>query len=136
MDYKQAKRNIHQWTDEEFETLLRAGVSELTPSTGFEARFWKKVIERQKTPWAVRFFREVESWIPTPSLSGAVASLVIAFLVGGAGGSVYTVRNAADGSDAQRASIRYLSGFQEFQGIPASSIAGTYLKTAEKGGEP
>jgi hypothetical protein len=136
MDYKQAKRNIHEWTDEEFEILLRAGVSELAPSEGFEARFWKKVIERQKAPWTIRFFRDLESWIPAPNLSGAVASLVIAFLVGGVGGSTYTIRNAADGSEAQRASIRYLSGFQEFQGVPASSIAGTYLKTAEKGGEP
>jgi len=133
MNYKAAKKSIHQWTDEEFETLLRAGVPEIIPSPGFDGVFWKKVMDRQREPRLVRLFRDLESWVPTPNLTGALAVVVLAFLVGGAGG-VYSVKNVPPSLEAQRSSVQYLSGFREFQGIPASSVAATYLKTIEEGG--
>lgn len=132
MSYKPAEKSVHQWTDGEFETLLRAGVPEITPSREFDALFWKKAMERQKEPRLVRLFRDLEAWVPTPNFSGAVAVVVIAFLVGGAGG-VYSIRNTAPSLEAQRSSVQYLSGFREFQGIPASSVAATYLKTIGEG---
>ena len=133
MDYKQAKKSVDQWTDGEFEALLRADVPQITPSRGFDALFWEKVTERRKEPVLVRLLRDLEAWVPTPNFSGAVAVVVIAFVVGGAGG-VYSARNAAPSLDAQKSSVQYLSGFREFQGIPASSVAGSYLKTIEEGG--
>ncbi len=132
MSYKPAKNSVHQWTDEEFETLLRAGVTEIAPSREFDALFWNKVAERQKEPPLARLFRRLGAWVPTPNFSGAVAVVLIAFLVGGAGG-VYSARNAAPSLEAQRSSVQYLSGFREFQGIPASSVAATYLKTIGEG---
>lgn len=132
MNNKPAKKSIHQLTDEEFETLLRADVPEMAPSREFDTLFWKKVTERQKEPRLVRLFRALEAWVPTPNFSGAVAVVLIAFLVGGAGG-VYSARNVAPSLEAQRSSVQYLSGFREFQGIPASSVAATYLKTIGEG---
>ncbi len=135
MDNRSAEKSIHQWTDEEFETLLKASAPGITPSQGFEARFWEKVAERQREPWLVGLFRGLESWVPTPSFAGALTVLVIAFLMGSAVGVYYSTRSAAVPSlEAQRTSIQYLSGFREFQGVPASSIAVTYLRTIESGG--
>jgi len=132
MDHKETKKSIHQWTDEEFETLLRASVPVITPSPGFDGVFWKKLMGRQKEPRLVRLLRGLESWVPTPNFTGAVAVVMIAFLVGGAGG-VYSVKNVPASLEAQRSSVQYLSGFREFQGIPASSVAATYLKAIGKG---
>jgi hypothetical protein len=131
MDYKPMDKSVHQWTDEEFEVLLKSGVRDIVPSPGFEARFWSKVAERQRAPRFARLLTDLGSWVPTPNLSGAVAVLVIAFLVGGAGG-VASVKNAPPALEAQRSSVQYLSGFREFQGIPASSVAGAYLKSSGK----
>ncbi|MGH7198450.1 MAG: hypothetical protein ACREH5_06915 [Candidatus Omnitrophota bacterium] len=122
------KSNIDQCLDK----ALKAGAPEIAPSPGFDAIFWKKVMERQKEPRLVRLFRDLESWVPTPNFSGAVAVVLIAFLVGGTGG-VYSIKNAPPSLIAQRSSVQYLSGFREFQGVPASSVAATYLKTIEEG---
>jgi len=132
MDCKPAKKSVRQWTEGEFETLLRAGVPEITPSREFDARFWEKVTERQKEPRLIKLFRDLEAWIPTPNFSGAVAVVLIAFLVGGASG-VYSIKSAPPSLESQRSSVQYLSGFREFQGVPASSVAATYLKTIDQG---
>ena len=136
MDTKRSHdKTGYRLTEAQFEELLRKPASQIEPSVHFDAGFWQKVAEREREPWAIRLFRDLEAWVPTPSLSGALAVLVIAFLVGGAGG-VYSVRNTPPGLDAQRTSIQYLSGFREFKGVPTSSVAAAYLNSIKENHSP
>ncbi len=112
-----------------FDDLLKKAAPpkiEVTPN--FDRVFWEKIASRQKEPWFVRGRKWFEASFPVPSFSEAVAVFLIAFVVGGAGGVFSGVRSGAT-FEAEKMSVRYLSGFQEFKGVPSSSVAGSYLKT-------
>lgn len=111
--------------------ILRTTGSDTRVSPGFDVAFWNKVHERQKEPWFLKLLKDLESWTPVPALSQAFAVLAIAFLIGGTGGIV-SAMSQAQGIQAQRTSIQYLSGFREFKGIPSVSVAAAYLKTIEE----
>lgn len=161
MRCKERGRNISQWLDGELKdsesTELEAHLSEcltckqevesrkkldnliqmaninVEPSSDFEATFWKKVYARGKEPWLSKLLKDIESLIPVPNLSQALAVLLIALFIGGTGGVVSAMNTITpEKLGAQQTSIKYLSGFQEFKGIPSSSVAASYLKTAEE----
>ena len=156
MECKTFKRNISCWVDGELKatqkvdfeehlrgcascqkevetfqvlnSVLRQTVNSIEPSWQFDTVFWDKVADRQKTPWLVKLLNDLEDLIPTPNLKQAVAFATLAFFVGNFGGVVSTMRGGVSG-DVSPASIRQLSALQEFNGIPAYSLAATYLKT-------
>ena len=117
--------------DDKLDRLLRGSFSTIEPSKDFERVFWQKILERQKEPWFVRVLKDLESLIPSPTPSQAVAFLLVAFLVGGMGGAAFNLSTEAFPGGGKTASP-YLSGFHEVKGIPASSLAATYLKSMEK----
>ena len=121
------------YEDDKLDKLLKGSFSTIEPSKDFERVFWQKVFERQKEPWLVRVFKDLESFIPLPTPAQAVAFVLTAFLIGGTGGAVSAMNVPAD-LEAKRTSVQYLSGFHEFKGIPSSSVAATYLKTIDNGG--
>jgi hypothetical protein len=104
----------------------------IEPSKGFERLFWQKVLEKQKEPWFIRLWKELDSIIPHPSMPQMAMVVLMAFLVGGTGG-VVSAMNVPTSLEAKRTSVQYLSGFHEFKGIPSSSVAATYFKTIENG---
>ena len=112
--------------------FLKGSFSTLEPSKDFERIFWQKILERQKEPWFVRVFRDLESFIPFPTPAQGVAFVLTAFLIGGTGG-VVSARSAPTSLEAKKTSVQYLSGFHEFKGIPSSSVAAAYLKTINNG---
>ena len=113
--------------------MLRAGAEAVEPSPDFEANFWQKVFALEKEPWSSRLFRELESLVPVPSLAESFAVLLIALLIGGAGGAFSAVNTLTpERLQAERASVRYLSGFSEFKGLPSPSLAAAYLETGEE----
>ena len=121
------------YEDDKLDKLLKESFSPIEPSKDFERVFWQKILERQKEPWFVRVLKDLESLVPFPTPSQAVAFLLVAFFIGGTGG-VVSAMNVPTSLKAKRTSVQYLSGFHEFKGIPSSSVAGAYLKTIENGG--
>ena len=119
--------------NDKLDKLLKESFSTIEPSKDFERVFWQKILERQKEPWFVRVLKDIESYIPFPTPSQAVAFLLVALLIGGTGG-VVSAMNVPTSLEAKRTSVQYLSGFHEFKGIPSFSVTATYLKTIENGG--
>ena len=113
-------------------TVLRAPGADIEPSAGFERRFWLKAAERGGEAWWTRFLREMDSRLYAPAMREAAAFVLLAFLLGGAGGFAMQMSELSS-VQGQRASIRYLSGFREFKGVPDSSVAATYLKSVREG---
>lgn len=116
-----------------FQSILKSDSAKIEPSKHFERVFWQKVLERQKEPWFIRLWNELDSLIPRPSTPQMAMVVLTAFLIGGTGGAVSAV-NAPVNLEAKRASVLYLSGFQEFRGIPSSSVAAAYLQTIKSEG--
>ena len=115
---------------EALDGFLKGAFSTIEPSKNFERVFWQKILERQKDPWFERTLKSLESFVPFPTPSQAFAFSLVAFLIGGTGGAV-SAMNAPVNMDAKRTSVVYLSGFNEFKGIPSSSVAATYLQTTK-----
>ena len=113
--------------------LLHKADVKIEPSAGFDAVFWEKLTQRQRGSWWGRAVRELQSFVPAPNLAQAVVVLSLALFIGGAGGAV-SAMNAAVPVEAQAASVRYLSGFREFKGVPSASVAGTYLQAFDERG--
>lgn len=112
-----------------FGTLLKSSSPSIEASPSFEAAFWKKAAERQAEESPLSRARAfLESLFPVPNLSGAFAVLTIAFLVGSAGGAVSGIGSHAGDTEPRLT----LSGTSEYQGLPASSVAASYLKTIEE----
>lgn len=103
------------------------------PSLDFESNFWKKAYARQHESRLSKFLKDIESLFPVPTFAHAVAILLLALLIGSAGGIV-SARNIImpQQLEDQRTSIQYLSGFREFKGIPSSSVAASYLMAVEE----
>ena len=116
-----------------FQGILRNDSAKIEPSKHFERVFWQKVLERQKEPWFIRLWNELDFLIPRPSTPQMAMVVLTAFLIGGTGGDVSAV-NAPVNLEAKRTSVLYLSGFQEFRGIPSSSVAAAYLQTIKSEG--
>lgn len=122
---------------EAFETLLRMPVSLVEPSPNFEALFWKKVSERGRKSWLSKLVLDLESLVPVPSFAQALVVLFLAFFIGGAGGAFSAAQILTpEQIKGSRLSIQYLSGFQEFNGIPSPSLTASYLKANQKGNRP
>lgn len=120
---------------EAIETLNRALLGtahEIKPSPGFEASFWNEASSRVQGPWFIKWLHDFEFSLPTPGWAQGLAVLVIALVVGGTGGAVSAMNSAQVSLEAKGASVRYLSGFREFKGVPAPSVAATYLKTIDE----
>lgn len=111
-----------------FHDLVQGSSHSIEPSGSFDSAFWKKAYEREdRKTWLSKARRSLESLFLVPNLSGAMAVLTIAFLIGSAGGAVSGLD--AHGSESEPAAT--LSGSPEYRGIPDSSIAASYLKTIE-----
>ena len=82
--------------------ILKAAPSRIEPSAYFESRFWQKVSE----PKTIRLF----DWIPVPCFAQAAAAIIVAVIIGGAGGAVSAMNTP------------------EIKGISSSSVASNYLK--------
>ena len=119
------------YEDDKLDRLLKESFSTIEPSKDFERVFWRKILERQEEPWFVRVLKDLESLVPFPTPSQAVAFLLVAFLIGGMGGATFNLSTEAFPGGGRTSSL-YLSGFHEVKGIPASSLAATYLKSMEK----
>lgn len=112
-----------------FHQLFKTASIHVEPSETFEADFWKKVYARQEKSWFTKLLRDIESHIPIPNFAQAFTVLLIALLIGGTGGAVSAMNTITPKKiETQQTSIKYLSGFQEFKGIPSSSVAASYLK--------
>jgi hypothetical protein len=113
--------------------LLGSTFPALEPSPNFERMFWQKIIERQKEPWWAKASRTFDSWLPMPNLSQALAVLVFALIIGGASGAL-SAMNAltSEQTVSSRVSVQYLSGFREFNGVPSTSITGSYLEVSSE----
>ena len=114
-----------------FQGILRNHPPTIEPSEDFERVFWQKALERQKEPWFIRLLKELDSLIPHPSTPQVAMVVLTAFLVGGTGG-VVSARNSTGSFEAERNSVKYLSGFREFKGVPSSSVAASYLKVIDR----
>ena len=112
--------------------FLKGSFSTIEPSKDFERVFWRKILERQKEPWFVRVLKDLESFVPFPTPAQAVAFVLTAFLIGGTGGVVSAI-GAGQETGNPSVSGRSLSGFGEFKGMPATSVAAAYLKVLEEG---
>ncbi len=89
--------------------ILKAAPARIEPSPDFETHFWQKMRKRESaSQWARAF-----EWIPIPSFAQAAAVLLVAVLIGGAGG-VVSAMNAP-----------------ETKGISSASVASNYLKLIE-----
>ncbi len=158
MNCKETRRKISGWLDDELEHRLKRQLTDhldicsscmkeaeslkvfqkimiesapqIKSSPDFDAVFWKKVSGREKRTAAEIFFEKIISLIPQPSLAQAAAMLLIAIMIGGAGGAV-SAMNAPQGIPADSGAIKSLSGFQEFKGVPKPSMASTYLQILE-----
>lgn len=155
------QKNIHKWIDGELEGsqqreinshlklcaicqsevksleklngLIRTSVSSIEPSLNFEGRFWQKVLEREKESWLAKVLRGLDSLIPVPNFAQVLTILLMALFIGGTGGFVATANTILpEQMQGKRESVKYLSGFQEFKGIPSSSVAASYLKVVER----
>lgn len=110
--------------------MLQSSYEDIQVSRGFETVFWKKVSDRQRAPWFMSLLGDLETLLPALNARRAVAFALLAFFIGNMGGVVSTVGLGAFAS-VSPASIRHLSGLQEFKGIPSNSLAAAYLKTYE-----
>lgn len=107
---------------------LRRVPASFEPSESFEPTFWKKVYEREQESWLRRVLRGIDLLLPQPNFAQAAAVLLIAFLVGGSGGAVSVMARP------DRPAVPTLSGFPEMAGLPATSVAASYLQ-AHGGGQ-
>lgn len=126
-----------------FHAILRSHPSTIEPSKDFEARFWNKVSSfppeadqplaggEQKEPWFIGLLKELDSLIPHPSTPQLAMVVLMAFLVGSTGGAV-SAMNSMGSLEVERNSVKYLSGFHEFKGVPSSSVAASYLKVIDQ----
>lgn len=113
--------------------LIRTNVVAIDPSPNFEGIFWQKVLQREKESWLSKVFRRLDSFVPTPNFAQAFAILFMALFIGGTGGFVATANTLTpEQMQAKKASVKYLSGFQEFAGIPSTSVAASYLRGASE----
>ncbi|MBI3252829.1 MAG: zf-HC2 domain-containing protein [Candidatus Omnitrophica bacterium] len=108
---------------------LRASFSAIEPSRDFERVFWQAIAGRSaaKEPWFIGLLKELDSLVPHLGIPQMAMAVLTALLVGGAGG-IFSAVNAAVPSEVQRSSAQYLSGFNEFKGVPSPSVAASYLK--------
>ena len=113
-----------------FHGILRSHPFTIEPSKDFERVFWQKALEREKEPWFIRLLKELDSLIPHPSMPQVAMVVLMAFLFGGTGGIV-SARNSTGAFEAETNSVKYLSGFREFKGVPSSSVATSYLKVID-----
>lgn len=112
--------------------LIKTSAVSVEPSPNFDGIFWQKVLQRENEPWFARVLRRLENLIPAPNFAQTFAVLLFALLIGGTGGFVATANTISpEQMQASRTSIKYLSGFQEFAGVPSSSVAANYLKMTE-----
>jgi len=113
--------------------LIRTNTVSVEPSLNFDGIFWQKVLQREKESWLSRALHRLDALIPTPSFAQAFAILFMALFVGGTGGFVATANTITpEQMQAKKASVKYLSGFQEFAGVPATSVAASYLRGASE----
>ncbi len=125
------KQEVEAW--KKLHNLIQMGNIDVEPSSDFEATFWEKVSARSKEPWLTRVFKSLEASIPIPNLAQVFVVLLFAFFVGGAGGALSAMNTLTPQRvEGATNSIRYLSGFQEFKGVPSSSMTAVYLRTSEK----
>lgn len=113
--------------------VLRTSNATTEPSSDFDAVFWRKVYARSSEPWFSKLLHGFEFLIPIPNFSQAFVALTLAFFLGSAGG-LLSVRNAQalNLNTRLNSPVQTLSGFQEFKGIPSSSVAGMYLTMIEE----
>jgi hypothetical protein len=112
--------------------MLRAGQTALEPSPGFEARFWARVRARESEGWPAKLGRFFEDLLPVPQLAPVAAFLLAAFLIGSAGGFAAFL-DFSNEPFLAGGQVTPMSGFEEYKGLPISSLSGTYLRAIEKG---
>ena len=117
-------------SNERVRALLKAAVYRLQPTDTFESGFWQKVNASVKTPWYRRMLEDMESLVPRLAFSPALTVLLAAILVGGSGG-VLTGLKSMDNPESGL-SLRRVTGYSDYKGLPASSVTAAYLQWAER----
>lgn len=118
---------------EKLNGLIRTSAPSMEASLNFEGRFWQKVLEREKESWLAKVLRGLDSLIPVPNFAQVLTILLMALFIGGTGGFVATANTILpEQMQGKRESVKYLSGFQEFAGVPSSSVAASYLRTVSE----
>lgn len=116
-----------------FHQLLKTAPLQIEPSETFEADFWRKIYTRQSESWFSKLLKNIESHIPVPNFAQALTVVFVALLIGGTGGGVSAMNTMTpERLEGARTSVQYLSGFQEFRGIPSSSVAASYMKAVDE----
>ncbi len=155
------QKNIYQWTDGELKAaerlefekhlsaclicqkevqalqslnlLIRTNAVSIDPSLNFDGIFWQKVLQRENESWLAKVLRGLDSLIPVPNFAQVLTILLMALFIGGTGGFVATASTILpEQMQGKRESVKYLSGFQEFAGVPSASVAASYLRTVSE----
>ena len=110
--------------------LVRASAYSFEPSDSFESGFWQKVNASIKEPWYRSFLEGMEGLVPRLAFSPVLTVLMAAMLVGGSGGILTGLRSM----DNQETgiSLRHVTGYSDYKGLPASSVAAAYLQWSER----
>ena len=118
-------------TCREFQQKLRNVWRSLEPSANFEILFWEKADARKKKMGVLgTWLQHLDSFLPAFNFSQTFAALLIAFMIGGVGGTILNFdRLTISSRGMSRPSTLSLSGFGEFKGLPSTSIAAAYLKS-------
>ncbi len=110
--------------------LLKETGYSLVPSEEFESGFWQKVNASIKEPWYRKVLAEMDALIPRRALSPAWTVLLAAVLVGGSGGFFSGLYSGSQGR--ADISLRHITGYSDYKGLPASSVAAAYLQWMER----
>ncbi len=117
-------------SEQEIRNLLKAAAFSIEPSEQFEGGFWQKVNASIKEPWYRKVLAEMDALIPRRALSPAWTVLLAAVLVGGSGGFFSGLYPGSQGR--ADISLRHITGYSDYKGLPASSVAAAYLQWIER----
>lgn len=110
--------------------LVRSSAYSLEPSDAFESGFWQKVNASIKEPWYRNVLKGMEGLVPRLAFSPVLTVLMAAMLVGGSGGILTGLRSMDNAEGG--ISLRRVTGYSDYKGLPASSVAAAYLQWSER----
>lgn len=110
--------------------LVKSSAYSLEPSDAFESGFWQKVNASIKEPWYLNVLKGMEGLVPRLAFSPVLTILLAVMLVGGSGG-ILTGLRSMDHTEAE-ISLRRVTGYSDYKGLPASSVAAAYLQWSER----
>lgn len=110
--------------------LIKSSTYSLEPSEAFESGFWQKVNASIKEPWYLNVLKGMEGLVPRLAFSPVLTILLAVMLVGGSGGILTGLRYMDNPEGG--ISLRRVTGYSDYKGLPASSVAAAYLQWSER----